>query len=60
VYASSSATSTAADGVAYILNVDAGNVQIGASAAGHTLRAHTVNAPADALVITAITPGPQP
>lgn len=57
---SSSATSTSADGVAYILNVDAGDVQVSASGGGHTLRAHTVNARADALVITAITPGPLP
>jgi hypothetical protein len=57
---SSSATSTAGDGIAYILNVTAGDVQVSASAAGNTLRAHTVNARADALIITAVTPGPLP
>jgi hypothetical protein len=53
---SSSATSTAADGVAYIANVAAGNVTMQATASGHTLRQHVVNARADVITLTEIQP----
>jgi len=53
---SSSATSTASDGVAYIANVLAGNVTVQATASGHTLRQHVVNARADAITLTQIQP----
>jgi hypothetical protein len=55
---SSSATMTSADGVAYVLNVTAGDVVVMASAGGHVLRQHTVNARADVITLTAIAPGP--
>ncbi len=50
------ATSTAADGVAYIVNVAAGSVQINATASGHALRQVVVNARADAITLTEIQP----
>lgn len=53
---SSSAMSTADDGVAYIANVAAGNVTVMASVSGHTLRQHVVNARADAITLTQIQP----
>src|SRR6266508_827439 len=53
---SSTATSTAADGVAYIANVAAGNVTVQATASGHTLRQHIVNARANAITLTQIQP----
>jgi hypothetical protein len=53
---SSSATSTSADGVAYIANVAAGNVTVRATASSHTLRQHVVNARADAITVTEIQP----
>jgi len=53
---SSTATSTAADGVAYIANVAPGNVTVQATASGHTLRQHTVNARANAITLTEIQP----
>ena len=53
---SSTATSTAADGVAYVLNVAAGNVTVQANGGGHTLRQHVVNARADAVTLTEIQP----
>src|SRR6266550_4136474 len=53
---SSTATSTADDGVAYIANVAAGDVTVKASASGHTLRQHVVNAHADAITLTQIQP----
>src|SRR6266516_127286 len=53
---SSSATSTASDGVAYIANVLAGNVTLQATASGHTLRQHTVTARASAITLTEIQP----
>jgi len=53
---SSSATATAADGVAYIANVLPGNVTVQATASGHTLRQHTVNARANAITLTEIQP----
>jgi len=53
---SSSATSTASDGIAYIANVTAGNVTVQANASGHTLRQHVVNARADVITLTEIQP----
>ena len=53
---SSTATSTASDGVAYIANVTAGNVTVQATASGHTLRQHIVNARADVITLTEIQP----
>jgi len=53
---SSSASSTAADGIGYIANVTAGDVVVRATASGHTLRQHTVNARADAITLTEIRP----
>jgi hypothetical protein len=53
---SPSAVSTSADGVAYIANVTAGNVTVQATASGHTLRQHVVNARADAITLTEIQP----
>jgi hypothetical protein len=53
---SPSAVSTSADGVAYIANVAAGNVTVMASASGHTLRQHVVNARANAITLTEIQP----
>ena len=55
---SSSATSTSADGVAYVLNVTAGDVVVSGALTGHTLRSHTVNARADVVTITGLAPGP--
>jgi hypothetical protein len=53
---SSTASSTAADGIAYIANVTAGDVTVQANAGGHTLRQHVVNARADAITLTEIRP----
>jgi hypothetical protein len=53
---SASATSTSADGVAYVFNVTPGNVTVQASSHGHALRAHVVNARADAVTLTEIQP----
>ncbi len=53
---SSSATATAADGVAYIANVAPGNVTVQATGGGQTLRQHTVNARANAITLTEIQP----
>ena len=53
---SSSATSTSADGVAYLFNVPAGDVTVQASAGGHALRSHVVNARADVITLTEIQP----
>lgn len=53
---SSTATSTSADGVAYVFNVAAGNVTVMATANGHTLRQHVVNARADVITLTEIQP----
>jgi hypothetical protein len=53
---SASATVTAADGVAYIANVAAGNVTVQASVGGLTLRQHVVNARANTITLTEIQP----
>jgi hypothetical protein len=50
------ATTTSADGVAYVFNVTPGNVTVMATAGGHTLRQHVVNARADAITLTEIQP----
>ena len=55
---STTATATAADGVAYVFNVAAGDVVVRADSGTKTLRAHTVNARADAVTITVVAPGP--
>jgi hypothetical protein len=53
---SASATSTSADGVAYVFNVTPGNVTVQANSHGHALREHVVNARADAVTLTEIQP----
>jgi hypothetical protein len=53
---SGSATSTAADGVAYVFNVPAGDVTVMASAGGFTLRQHIVTARAGTVTLTEIQP----
>jgi len=53
---SSTATATSADGVAYVFNVPAGNVTVMATANGHTLRQHAVNARANVITLTEIQP----
>ena len=53
---SSTATATSADGVAYVFNVPAGNVTVMATANGHTLRQHVVNARANVITLTEIQP----
>lgn len=53
---SSSATTTSADGIAYVFNVTAGNVTVQANGGGHSLRSHIVNARADAVTLTEIQP----
>lgn len=53
---SSTATSTAADGVAYVFNVAAGNVTVNARAGSRVLRGHVVNARADAVTLTEVAP----
>jgi len=53
---SASATSTASDGVAYVFNVPAGNVTVMATASGHALRQHVVNARAGTVTLTEIQP----
>jgi hypothetical protein len=53
---SSSATSTASDGIAYLFNVAPGNVTITATGSGHVLRQHVVTAHADAVTLTQIQP----
>lgn len=53
---SSTAATTAADGVAYIANVAPGNVTVQSTASGVTLRQHVVNARANAITLTEIQP----
>lgn len=53
---SADATSTAPDGVAYVFNVAAGSVTVMATASGHTLRQHVVNARANVVTLTEIQP----
>ena len=53
---SSTAMATSADGVAYVFNVPAGNVTVMATANGHALRQHVVNARPDVITLTEIQP----
>ena len=53
---SSTATSTSADGVAYVFNVPAGDVTVRANGGGETLRQHVVNARANVITLTEIQP----
>jgi hypothetical protein len=50
------AMATAADGIAYAMNVPAGQVTIGASKSGLNLKAHAINARADKITLTLVTP----
>jgi hypothetical protein len=50
------ATSTAADGIAYSMNVAAGDVTLGATKAGSTFHSHTIKARADKVTLTLVTP----
>lgn len=53
---SGSATSTSADGVAFMFNVPSGPITISASKAGLTFKSHVVVARADMFTTTSITP----
>jgi hypothetical protein len=53
---SKTATTTDASGTALIFNAPAGNVEIGASVSGMTLRAHTLDARAGAVTATVVKP----
>jgi len=53
---SSTATATAADGLAYVFNVTAGAVTLNASAGATALRSHGVQARAGAFTTTIVTP----
>ena len=53
---SSTAMSTAVDGVAYIANVAPGNVTVQSNAGGYTLRQHVVNARPNVITLTEIQP----
>lgn len=53
---SSTAMSTADDGVAYIANLAPGNVTVKATASGHTLRQHDVATQANSITLTEIKP----
>jgi hypothetical protein len=50
------ATSTAVDGIAYAMNVPAGSVMVSATKTGTTFKSHAVNARADKVTLTLITP----
>jgi hypothetical protein len=50
------AMSTAMDGIAYAMNVPAGQVTVGASKSGLTFKSHAVNARADKITLTLVTP----
>ena len=50
------ATSTAVDGIGYAFNVPAGQVTIGAAKTGLTFKAHAINARADKITLTLVTP----
>jgi hypothetical protein len=52
----SNATSTSADGVAFMFNVPSGPIQVTASKSGITFHPHTVKAPADKMTTTSVTP----
>jgi len=50
------ATSTAMDGIAYSMNVPAGQVMVSASKSGLTFKSHSINARADKVTLTLVTP----
>jgi hypothetical protein len=50
------AMSTGADGIAYAMNVPAGMVTVGANKSGLTFKSHAVNARADKVTLTLVTP----
>ncbi len=50
------ATSTAADGTGYVMNVPAGQVTIGATKTGMTFHSHSINARAGKVTLTLVTP----
>lgn len=52
------ATSTGAQGLAYLVNVPAGDVEVNATSGGQDLLAHTVAAVPDEVTTTIILPGP--
>lgn len=53
---SSSATSTSADGVAFMFNVPSGDITVTASKTSMTFKAHVVKAPADKFTTTSVEP----
>ena len=53
-----SATATDVDGLAYLLNVPAGNVTVQGMSGSVTLRSHSLNARAGAITQTILAPGP--
>jgi hypothetical protein len=53
---SGSATTTSADGVAFMFNMPSGPITISATKSGMTFKSHVVTAPADKMTTTAITP----
>ncbi|MBL0214978.1 MAG: hypothetical protein IPQ07_13965 [Myxococcales bacterium] len=50
------AMSTATDGIGYVMNVPAGQVMISATKTGTTFHAHSINARADKVTLTLVTP----
>jgi hypothetical protein len=50
------ATSTAADGIGYVMNVAAGQVMVGAQKTGSTFKSHSILARADKVTLTLVTP----
>ena len=50
------AMSTADDGIAYAMNVPAGQVMVGAAKTGMVFKAHAVNARANQITLTLVTP----
>jgi hypothetical protein len=53
---SSTATMTMADGLGYVFNVAPGQVTLSATGGGMTFKSHAVNARADQVTTTLITP----
>jgi len=53
-----SATATDVDGLAYLLNVPAGNVAVQGMSSAHMLRSHSLDARAGAITQTILAPGP--
>lgn len=50
------ATMTAMDGIGYVMNVAAGQVMVGAMKSGTTFKSHSVNARADKITLTIVSP----